>query len=225
MHKFLSIVSIGMLVLATLGCAPKNVVDPYEDLNRTTYSFNKAVDNVLLKPAARAYQAATPNPVRQGVSNFFTNLKEPTNMVNNILQGNGSDAVVDMKRFFLNSIVGVGGVFDIATSSGMEATEEDFGQTLRSAQPDDSPYLVLPILGPSTVDDALGRVVDNNFHPVTHIDHTATRNAFLIGGALDTRANLLDATDFAEEAALDEYTFIRDIYLERRAKMSLENEQ
>lgn len=209
---------LGMLLLggcATSGQAPDER-DPLEGFNRGVHTFNQTFDETIGKPLAKGYQAATPEPVDRGVTNFFDNLDDVVIAINNLLQGKPGTAASDVGRFALNSTFGMLGFLDVATPVGLEKSEEDFGQTLGVWGVGPGPYLVVPFIGPSTVRDFGGFIVDINIDPVWDIDDPGARNAALAVQLIDQRADLLAATTVVEEAALDQYSFIRNAYLQRR---------
>ena len=143
--------------------APYNeaeINDPLESMNRATFAVNDALDTVIMEPVARGYRAVAPEPARKGVRNFLRNLRSPVNIANQLLQGDLEGAGNDLTRFAVNSLVGVGGLFDVAGSEGYEYEREDFGQTLGKWGVDSGPYLVLPLLGPSSFRDATGLAID-----------------------------------------------------------------
>ncbi|PKM05073.1 MAG: hypothetical protein CVV16_02720 [Gammaproteobacteria bacterium HGW-Gammaproteobacteria-6] len=189
--------------------------DPWEPVNRAVFSFNDTVDTYSLKPIARGYNRVMPEPLNDGISNVFRNLGEPKNLLNNTLQGKFHDAGVDVARFLLNSTLGVVGVFDVATRMGLQRNDEDFGQTLGAWGLDSGPYVVLPLLGPSTVRDTGGRVVDGvalvNYSQ--QIDHVPTRNTALGVDLIDIRAGLLSQERLIRG---DRYNFVRNAFLQNR---------
>lgn len=212
------------------GCASKHwsyeqdgVYDPFEGANRLTYKFNKGVDNLFLKHVARVYEAS-PQFFQSGVSNVIANLDEPSNVVNNGLQEKGDETFISTSRFVINSTFGLGGVFDLATHLGLERQEADFGQTLRQNGFAHTPYIVLPLLGPTTATDGVGRVFGSQVHPITHVNDKAVQYPVWGTTAVHERADKLYLTDIAEEVALDEYIFIRDAYEEQRQNFAAENE-
>lgn len=210
-----------MLALAVLasGCATgpdANPRDPLEPFNRGVSRFNDAVDEAVLKPVATAYVDATPSPVRTGVSNFFGNLTDLWSSVNAGLQLRPREAGENLMRFSVNSVFGLGGLLDIATEAGIPRTRIDFGQTLGRWGMPAGAYVVLPVFGPSSVRDTAGLVVDSAADPLGDVSRTASRNGLYTLRAVDTRARLLGATNVLEGAALDKYSFTRDLYLNRR---------
>lgn len=191
--------------------------DPFEGFNRAMYSFNEKFDTYLLKPVAKGYRAVVPTPARQGVSNFFSNLREPMVMLNDALQGKFKYAASDLGRFLTNSTLGVLGIFDVASRMGLEKRNEDFGQTLAVWGVGEGPYLVLPFLGPSGVRDGVGWVGDYYAYPPTHMEETSTSWKLFALDTVDTRTRYLDAGDILYEAAGDDpYVFVREAYRQRR---------
>lgn len=225
MTTLTSIYRAGLLatLLIVSGCATTSqsgdVNDPLEGYNRAMYSFNDHADRIIIKPAAKVYNTVIPEPISHGVSNFFSNLNEITVILNDLLQLKFGQAFHDTGRFVLNSTVGIGGLFDVAGYAGYEKHEEDFGQSLGVWGVGPGPYLVLPIFGPRDLRDTVGLVGDYFTDPVTYIDDNGTRNAFRAVRAVDTRANLLKAEKVLDEAAIDEYTYVRDAYLQRRQNL------
>lgn len=191
--------------------------DPFEPVNRAIYSFNQQFDRFLLKPVAKGYRAVLPRPVQRGVSNFFSNLREPAVVVNDALQGRFVDAGSDLGRFITNTTIGIFGLFDVATHFGMERHTADFGQTLGKWGIGEGPYLVLPLLGPSNIRDSVGLYGDTELYPPTHMEEQSTAWKLYAVEAIDTRARLLDAGDILEQAGgEDPYIFVREAYRQRR---------
>jgi phospholipid-binding lipoprotein MlaA len=187
-----------------------------EPINRGIYKFNDAVDKAVVKPVAQGYKAVLPSPVRTGVTNFFSNIDDLLIAVNNVLQFKLDKAASDVARVIANTTFGIGGLFDVATSFGLEKNNEDFGQTLGYWGVGDGPFLMLPILGPSNVRDTVGLAAYYQLDPVINLDNVATRNALSGLRFVDRRARLLDAEKVLDEAALDPYTFLRDAYIQHR---------
>jgi phospholipid-binding lipoprotein MlaA len=201
------------------GCATgphANPRDPLEPMNRRVTEFNEGVDAVLLKPVATVYRTHVPALVRTGVSNFFGNLGDLWSAANSLMQLKIQNAAENFMRFNVNTFFGLGGLLDIASDMNLERHREDFGQTLGRWGVPAGPYLVLPLLGPSTLRDTLALPVDSRNDLVRRIDPQGTENALIGLRAVDQRANLLRATGVLEEAALDKYSFTRDAYLQRR---------
>jgi phospholipid-binding lipoprotein MlaA len=218
-------IALALAVSATLaGCATSaNPRDPFEKFNRQMFAFNDAVDRVALKPAATAYKQVLPTFVQTGVSNFFGNLSDLWTGVNNLLQGKGADGMSDVTRFTLNSTFGILGLLDIASEAGLHKHNEDFGQTLGSWGVPSGPYLMLPLLGPSTVRDAAAIPLDIKADPWAYKEPVRWRNVGIALRAVDQRAAVLDASNLMEEAALDRYEFIRDGFLQRRESRITDN--
>jgi phospholipid-binding lipoprotein MlaA len=183
------------------------------------YSFNNALDKAVIKPVSQGYDAVVPDPISQGISNFFSNLDDVTVVINDLLQAKFGQAFEDTKRLVLNSTVGVAGIFDVATMAGYEKNNEDFGQTLGTWGVDSGAYVVLPLFGPRTVRDTVGLVGDYYTDPVTYVEGPGAENAFRGTRLVDTRANLLKAEKVLDEAAIDEYSYVRDAYLQRRENL------
>jgi len=216
MHRLLfALATLALAGCATLPSGKADPRDPWERLNRTTFAFNDAMDKAIGKPAAKAYVKVTPRFVRTGVSNFLNNLDTLNTTVNDVLQGKFRQAGRDSCRFLLNSTIGLGGLFDPATPAGLEFNDEDFGQTFGKWGMKPGPYIVWPILGPSTARDSLGKLVDQFTYPVTYLEDDSTR--YIIRGVslLDMRAGLLDL-DAQIDRAYDRYSFVRNAWLQRR---------
>lgn len=215
-HGFIAPIA---LALALSGCASVAVPtreDPLEPFNRGVFQFNEVVDGVFLKPVATAYREFTPGPVRTGVDNFFNNLGEVWTLANSVLQLKPVVAAQTMMRLAINSSLGVGGLIDLATEVGLERHHEDLGQTLGRWGVPPGPYLVLPVMGPSTLRDTAAMNADRGHGVVAQQSHVPTRNSLLLLQAVETRARLLGASSILDQAALDKYSFTRDAYLQRR---------
>ncbi|MCR2745138.1 MlaA family lipoprotein [Limnobacter parvus] len=191
--------------------------DPLEGFNRSVDGFNQVVDKAVLKPLAQGYDKVTPPEIKTVIGNFFSNLDDISIAVNNLLQGKPKAAGSDITRFALNSTIGIVGLADVATELGFQKNDEDFGQTLGVWGIGSGPYLVLPLLGPSTFRDAPARFVDAPLDPLYHYENVRVRNSLLVVNVVNTRARLLPATDLVERIALDQYAFVRDAFLKRRA--------
>jgi phospholipid-binding lipoprotein MlaA len=203
------------LTLALAGCATANQKDPLEKFNRAMFSFNDAVDRAALKPAAEAYRTL-PSFVQTGIGNFFGNLGDVWTAVNNLLQGKMADGMSDVMRFTFNSTFGILGFIDMGSEAGLVKHKEDFGQTLGKWGVKPGAYVVLPLLGPSTVRDTLATPVDISGDPWDYMRPIRVRNFGYVARVVDQRAAVLDASNLIEEAALDRYVFVRDAYLQRR---------
>lgn len=205
------------------GCATTgggSARDPLEPLNRAIFGFNETFDQVLMKPVAQGYRAVLPEMVRTGVTNFFSNLEDVWIGANNLLQGKPENALQDVMRVAINTVIGLGGLIDVASDAGLDKHNEDFGQTLGRWGVGSGPYLVLPFLGASTLRDGIALVgVDTAVDPVWNVNRVPTRNTLYSGRAVNARADALDAARVMEEAALDKYRFIRESYLQRRRSL------
>ena len=177
------------------------------------------MDKFALKPLAQGYEAAVPLPGRTGIANFFGNVGDLWIGVNNLLQGKPAQAASDLGRVLINSTVGIGGLFDIATEVGLEKHEEDFGQTLGRWGVGSGTFIVWPIIGPRTARDTLGFGVDSFADPVGYLDNVRLRNSLYGTRFVDTRASLLPADKAIDEASLDKYAYVRDAYLQRRRSL------
>lgn len=219
--KLIKIALSCLLVMLATGCATQSNRDPLESVNRGVYKFNDVTDRAILKPVASAYKTVTPSPIRKGFSNFFNNLSSLTTVLNDILQLKFANAFTDAGRFVINSTFGLAGFIDVASMDDIPVHKEDFGQTLGHWGVGNGPYIVLPLIGPSTLRDATGFVVDRaTSDPITYthnIGEIRLHNQLRAAQLLVIRTELLDASDLLESAALDPYTFTRDAYLQRRA--------
>lgn len=210
----------GPLLFAAVlgGCAVgSNPRDPFENFNRAMFSFNDALDQNALKPAATVYRDTLPSFVQAGVGNFFGNIGDVWTAVNNLLQGKAADGVSDVMRVAINSTFGLLGLIDIGSDIGLQKHKQDFGATLGVWGVGSGPYVVLPFLGPTTMRDTAALPVDYSgdlWHTTTPV---SVRNTGSVLRVIDKRAALLDASNLLEDAALDRYEFVRDAYLQRRA--------
>lgn len=212
---------LGALVLgvALVGCASapnRDPRDPFEPYNRSMSQFNDAIDTVLVKPVATVYHDVTPDPIRTAVSNFFGNLSDVWSTINTALQLRGEDTVVNVMRLSVNTLFGIGGLLDVASEMQLYRNPADFGQTLGYWGVPPGPYLVMPVLGPSTVRDTLGRSIEARGDLVLDVNHVPTRNSLYALRLVDVRSNLLRASSVLDDAALDKYTFTREVFLKRR---------
>ena len=190
--------------------------DPFEGFNRTIFTVNDKIDQYALKPVAKGYVFVTPQPVRDSVTNFFSNIGDVYIAANNLLQLKITDGVQDIMRIVINTVFGVGGLFDVATLAKLPKHENDLGLTLGHYGVPPGPYLVLPLFGPSTVRDAVGSVGNYYVNPLSYIDPPGLSWALYGLNIVNVRANLLGASDVLEGAALDKYSFVRNAYLQRR---------
>ena len=222
-------IKIGLLSLSILLAAcssnPKHPQDPLEKLNRGVYSFNKVVDKTLVKPVAYTYKTFIPRPIQSGVGNFFGNLGEVTTIGNDILQFKIKYATHDFARLVINSTIGLLGLFDVASELGLDKRKEDFGQTLYTWGYEKSAYLVLPIIGPSTFRDGIGLTVDYFGMSVwPWIESDRARYGLLGLNLIDTRARLINKETILDTIAIDEYSLIRDAYLQHRIFLSTDGQ-
>ncbi|TDR70543.1 MlaA family lipoprotein [Paludibacterium purpuratum] len=218
--KAMPIVMLCAALLAT-GCAthPSNPQDPLEPMNRSIYNFNDKLDRAVAQPVARAYRQVTPQPARTGVSNFFDNLLDAYSLANDILSAQPVKAMNDLMRVAVNTTFGVFGLVDFATPMGLKSNKTSLGDTLARWGWKDSHYLVLPILGPSTVRDGLGTATTLYIGPERRILFKAPATANVADGVqlVSRRERLLDVSDAIDEAAIDPYSYTRDAYLQLRA--------
>ena len=217
-------IALVMAIAATLSaCASSgNPRDPLEGYNRAMFKFNDKVDEVALKPVATAYKNVLPSFVQTGVSNFFGNLSDVWSAANNLLQGKGEAGLQDIVRVSMNSTFGILGLIDIASQAGVPKHNEDFGQTLGWYGVSPGPYVVLPLMGPSTMRDTVALPLDVVGDPWRYKDPTNVRNIGTVTRVIDKRASYLDATNLMEAAALDRYQFVRDGYLQARESKVLD---
>jgi len=215
--KLLTICLLGYLSMActTLTGQP-DPNDPFESYNRSMYDFNNSLDKYVIKPVAQVYNDYVPAPISKSISNVFSNLDDVIVLINDLLQLKFTQAASDAARIFFNTTVGLFGLFDVASHLDLPKHEEDFGQTLGYWGMPSGAYVVLPFFGPRTVRDTFGLGVDLATDPSLQVEHVRTSNTLLGVQTLDYRASLLFASDLLQEAALDEYAYVRDAYLQRR---------
>ncbi len=195
--------------------------DPLESYNRTMFNINEKIDKAVLRPIAKGYTAVVPNPVRTCVNNIFGNLGDVWSGINSLLQGRGLDFVNTLGRVLMNTTVGVGGCFDVATANGAKKIPNDFGTTLGVWGFGDGAYVVLPVLGASSIRDTAGLAGDgigiyNLYLSPSSIENVPVRNSIIGLEVVNKRASLLDADDIATDIALDKYSFVRDAYKQNR---------
>jgi len=207
-----------VLLLAAAQChaLAADARDPWESMNRRIYAFNDGVDVAVIRPVAQVYEKVLPSFARTGVHNFLGNLSDVWSMANSALQLKGQATAETLMRVSVNTVFGLAGVLDIATEMGLEKRKEDFGQTLGYWGVPSGPYVVLPILGPSTVRDGLALPLDFKADPGQNAGDSATRNTLTALRVTDLRASLLKTVDTVKEASLDPYSFVRDAYLQKR---------
>jgi phospholipid-binding lipoprotein MlaA len=206
--------ALGALALAGLGCA--STPDPWERMNRGTFWFNERVDRAVLEPVATGWDWILPERVQTSVSSFYDNLGMPIVFVNDLLQAKPVAASQDVGRFVVNTTVGIAGLFDPASRFGIPENDEDFGQTFGRWGCPPGPYLVLPLLGPSTVRDAFGRVADMGATVYGYFVPWEVSAGLTAVGTVNTRAALLEEIRQDREESLDFYVFLRSAYLENR---------
>lgn len=214
----------GLACALMAGCAAPSHPDPrdpWEGFNRGVYKFNDTVDHLVVRPVATLYSTVLPNPVQSCVHNIFSNLGDVWGGINLMLQERGLEAINMWGRFMLNTTMGLGGCLDIASRTGDPKIPSDFGTTLGVWGLGQGPYLVLPLLGPSTVRDGVGMTADWFGDPLAMHDirNVGLRNSLYGLYFVDRRASLLDVTNTIDHTALDPYSFVRDAYLQRRAAM------
>ena len=214
-----SAVTLGLALGAVGPLQAAQVRDPFEPLNRSVFAFNDALDQAVLRPVAQQYVRWVHPGIRQVVGNVFSNLSDPWSAFNNLLQGKPVQALGDFARFGINTIFCLGGLGDLASDLGLPRHNEDFGQTLGVWGAPSGPYLVLPLLGPSSFRDATGVVASWSADPVRQIQSEGDRTAMALMRVVDTRASLLPVDRLIEGAALDRYTFVRNAYLQRRLNL------
>ncbi|MEO9102111.1 MAG: VacJ family lipoprotein [Burkholderiaceae bacterium] len=215
-----SLPALAGVLLLTAGCATvtrPSETDPLESYNRSMFAFNETLDRAVLKPVATGYQMVVPELVRAGVGNVFDNMRDAWSFVNNVLQAKPTAAADSALRFGVNTVMGVGGLFDVAGEMRIPRHTEDFGQTLGYWGVRSGPYLVLPLLGPSTVRDTAALPIDLFVgDPVQYLDPLGLRLSLTALRIVDTRADLLSTSSLLSDIALDKYTFVRDAYLQLR---------
>ncbi len=216
--------SIALSVTGVSAAMADSNPDPLEGINRSIDSFNHALDGAIIRPVTLMYQDLTPRPIRSCIRNIFGNLSDIWSATNSFLQARGHDFFNTLGRVLFNTTMGLGGCIDVASMNGANRINNDMGITLGVWGMGPGPYLVLPILGPSTVRDGLGSlagtaIVTSPTTALFKIKPVSTRNPTVALYAVNARAGVMDAYDLANEVALDRYTFIRDAYLQRRKAM------
>jgi phospholipid-binding lipoprotein MlaA len=232
-HNFKKLIAFTAVGLLLTGCSTTGqndgVSDPIEGFNRSIFKFNDVVDTTVLKPVAEGYRAGVPKPARVGVRNALRNLKTPSLVANNLLQGNVKSACDDLTRFFTNTLLGLGGTIDVAASEGVKYKEEDFGQTLGVWGAGQGPYVVLPFFGPSSVRDTAGLAVDMYSDPVRNVlentDHYVASYTRSTLAVVDKREELLDVVADLKKNSIDYYAAMRSTYIQRREALVSNNGQ
>ncbi len=209
-----------LLLLAATGTAQaQNANDPIEGWNRAVFGFNEGLDAAVLKPVATGYKAAVPELVRSGVSNVFGNIADGWSAINQLLQGKPVAAAQMTMRVATNTLFGSAGLFDVASDLGIERQQEDFGQTLGRWGLPAGPYLVWPLLGPSSLRETAAMPLDLQWRPAALSQDSAMQIGLSTLQLIDIRASLLGASRLVDDIALDKYVFIRDGYLSRRRSL------
>ncbi len=222
MNRFMkhsAILALAAVLGILQGCATVQTADardPWESMNRNVYKFNDGLDTLIVKPVAETYVKVLPSFVRTGVHNFLGNLGDVWTLVNTTLQLKGQASVETFMRINVNTFWGLGGLLDVATEMRLEKRKEDFGQTLGYWGVKPGPYVVLPLLGPSTLRDALATPLDFKGSPSRAFSDEATANSISVIRVIDVRSGLLQTLDVIKAASLDPYTFVRDGYLQKR---------
>lgn len=204
---------------ANLAAAPANEEDvdrdPLEGINRVVFGFNRIVDKVILKPITQVYRAVMPEKGRELVTNALTNIYTPVTFANSVLQGDVQNSFASMWRFIINSTVGIGGLFDVASEAGLKMRPTDFGQTLAIYGAGSGPYVVLPIIGPSNTRDSVGRLADAFMTPFNYMGWETSAVLWSVT-AIDKRSNNTKLLDDVYSSSLDPYATFRSGYIQKR---------
>ena len=215
-RRFVWALSIAALLCGCATVPEGNPRDPFEGFNRSMTQFNDQLDKVLVRPVATTYKEVVPTLVRTGIGNFLGNLDDMWSTVNSALQLKPERTVESFMRVTVNTVFGVLGLFDVATEMNLARHREDFGQTLGRWGIPAGPYVVLPFFGPSTIRDTFAMPVDWAGSPTSAVGDVSSRNTLIALGLVDGRARLLGVSSMIEEASLDSYSFVRDVFLQRR---------
>ena len=222
-NQYFQILLLGIMTTFLVGCAsipegqPRSKKDPWELVNRNVFSFNQSLDNYLVKPLTKTYEFIVPEFIRNRLSNVFANIGDVYTAINQLLQGKPKTALDDLTRVVINTTLGLGGIFDVATDAGLEKHNEDFGQTFGVWGIKDGPYMVLPLLGPSNVRDTVGWFADLQTDIlINYINDIPLRNTITGVRVIDQLSKYLNSSNLLEVAAFDKYTFVRDAYIQRR---------
>ena len=214
------LLALSFILFSCFISAEENPKDPYEGFNRGVYTFNDTIDRAILKPIAMGYNYVTPDVAKKGINNFYNNITDFITAVNSFLQLDFEQGMTDSGRVIVNTTIGMLGFIDVSSTNVNNYTDrnkQDFGTTLARYGWRDSAYLVLPLFGPSTFRDGTGLAVDGLFiDPIAYIDNVRLRNALYVGKIINTRAQLLDATNLMDDASIDPYAFQRDSWLQMR---------
>lgn len=214
LNKFLALFVLSVSLSSVTAFADESELqDPWEGFNRGVFNFNESLDRAILKPVAQGYRFIMPDVAEQGVSNFFDNLRDVVTFFNNVLQLKPVEATQDLSRVLINTTIGIGGLFDVASAMDIPKNDEDFGQTLGAWGVESGPYLVLPLFGPSTVRDGVGIIPDMYLDPLNQVESDELRYGLKALKVVDKRASFLDREGVVTG---DRYTFIRDAYLQKR---------
>ena len=218
--KNTKLIALSFILFSCFISAEENPKDPYEGFNRGVYTFNDTIDGAILKPIAMGYNYVTPDVAKKGINNFYNNITDFITAVNSFLQLDFEQGMTDSGRVIVNTTIGLLGFIDVASTNVNNYTErnkQDFGTTLARYGWRDSAYLVLPFFGPSTFRDGTGLAVDGLFiDPIGYVQNVRWRNRLYIGKIINTRAQLLDATNLMDDASIDPYAFQRDSWLQMR---------
>ena len=214
------LIALSFILFSCFISAEENPKDPYEGFNRGVYTFNDTIDGAILKPIAKGYNYVTPDVAKKGINNFYNNITDFITAVNSFLQLDFEQGMTDSGRVIVNTTIGMLGFIDVASTNVNNYTDrnkQDFGTTLAHYGWRDSAYLVLPFFGPSTIRDGTGLAVDGLFiDPIGYVQNVRWRNRLYIGKIINTRAQLLDATNLMDDASIDPYAFQRDSWLQMR---------
>jgi len=214
------LLALSFVLFSCLIGAEENPKDPYEGFNRGVYTFNDTIDGAILKPIAKGYNYVTPDVAKKGINNFYNNITDFITAVNSFLQLDFEQGMTDSGRVIVNTTIGLLGFIDVSSTNVNNYTDrnrQDFGTTLAHYGWRDSAYLVLPFFGPSTIRDGTGLAVDGLFiDPIGYVQNVRWRNRLYIGKIINTRAQLLDATNLMDDASIDPYAFQRDSWLQMR---------
>ena len=218
----IGVILIGLITILSSGCATysgnslSDANDPLQSVNRPVFAMNDAFDTALFKPLAKGYNAVAPKPIKDGVTNFFSNLNEIDNAINNLFQGKPDKFAISVGRLAINSTLGIGGIVDVASRMGLQHSPEDLGQTIGYLGAGSGPYIVLPLLGSSSVRDVPGRIISMYLNPLAWLDDISFRNIMVGINAVNSRSNLLAKEEIAQEISDDKYTLYKDAFLEER---------